>query len=228
MAKISLARKKELNQPDEFITLSAQALEYVKTNRKRIINYTCIVLALILGYSLYLYYVKTTEDKALFHLTQDMEWYEKATQANADAVSLEEIRKKSDVFFDSYSGTAASMLARAHYASLFFDKGDYAEAAKRYTELLGSARKDESMINLTLCALGQAQEALNKQDEAVRNYETIIQSSCPVKKDEALFHLGTIYENKGDSEKSKRSYTRIVNDFPDSMYKDIAQDKISG
>mgnify|MGYP003609468835 FL=1 len=228
MAKISLARKKELNQPDEFITVSNQALEYIKTNRKRIINYTCIVLALVLGYSLYLYYVKTKEDKAFLHFTQDVEWYEKATQASPDAVSLEEIRKKSDAFFDSYSGTAASMLARAHYAGLFFSKGDYAEAAKRYTELLGSARKDESMINLTLCALAQSQEALNKQDEAIRNYETIIQSACPVKKDEALFHLGLIYENKGDSEKSKRSFTRIVNDFPDSIYKDIAQSKISG
>ncbi len=228
MAKISLARKKELNQPDEFITVSNRALDYVKANRKKITQIVCIVLALVLGYTLYLYYVKTKEDKAFFQLTQDIQWYEKATQANADAVSLEDIRKKSDAFFDSYKGTAASMLARAHYAGLFYKKGDYSEAVKRYTELLGSARRDEGMINLTLCALGQSHEAMNNQDEAIRNYETIIESSCPLKKDEALFHMGLIYEAKGDAEKSKRSFTRIVNEFPESIYLDIARDKTAG
>jgi len=227
MAKVSLARKKELNQPDEFITMSNRALEYVKTNRKKIMNSVCIVLALVLCYSLYLFYTKTQEDKAFFQLAQDMAWYEKATTESADAVSLEDIKKKSDAFFDSYSGTSASMLARANYAQLFFKKGDYSEAVKRYTELLGNVRRDEGLINLALCALGQSYEALNKPEEAMRNFETLIESSCPLKKDEALFHMGLIYEKKGDSEKSKRSFSRIVNEFPDSIYKEIAKDKIS-
>lgn len=93
--------------------------------------------------------------------------------------------------------------------------------------MLGNVRRDEGLINLALCALGQSYEALNKPEEAMRNFETLIDSSCPLKKDEALFHMGLIHEKKGDSEKSKRSFSRIVNEFPDSIYKEIAKDKIS-
>lgn len=227
MANISLERKKELNRPDEFITMSNKALEYIKANRKKIINGVCVALAVVIGYSLYLFYSKTQEDKAFYQLSQDMAWYEKATQQSADAVSLEEIKKKSDAFFDDYSGTSASMLARANYAQLFFRKGDYNEAVKRYTELLGNVRRDEGLINLALCALGQSYKALNKPEEAIRNFETLVDSSCPLKKDEALFNMGLIYESKGDTEKSRKAFSRIVDEFPDSMFKDMAKDKIS-
>jgi tetratricopeptide (TPR) repeat protein len=228
MAKISLERKKELSQPDEFITTSHKVFEYVKANQKKIINIATVILVIVLGYSLYLYYSKTKEDKAFFQLSQDMAWYEKATQANPDAVSLEEIKKKSDTFFDSYKRTSAAMLARAKYAQLYFSKGDYSGAAKLYTELLPSARKDDGLINITLCALGQSYEAMNKPEEAMRNFETVVESSCPLKKDEALFHMGLLYEKKGDAEKSKRAFNRVVSEFPDSMYKDLAKEKIAG
>ena len=46
--------------------------------------------------------------------------------------------------------------------------------------------------------------------------------------DEALFNLGRIYHTLGNPEKSKASYEKIVSDHPDSIYIELAKDKVAG
>lgn len=228
MAKVTLARKKELSQPDEFITLSNRMLTYVRTNKKKIINTVTVVLIAVVGFAAYSYYVSQREEKAFIHLSKDMDWLEKSAKENPEAVSLEEVQKKRDVFLKSYSGTSASLLARASYAQLLFERGDYEGAVELYTVLVRNARQNDALRNIAFCALGESYEALNKPEQALENFKAILAGSNSLKKDEALFHMGMIYEAKGDSENSKKSFSRIVTEFPDSMYTDIARDKTAG
>ena len=47
-------------------------------------------------------------------------------------------------------------------------------------------------------------------------------------KDEALYHLGRLYNKLGQPEKSKAAYQKILSDYPDFIYIDIVKEQLSG
>ena len=49
-----------------------------------------------------------------------------------------------------------------------------------------------------------------------------------VMKDQAFFNLGRIYESNGKMKLMKDAFGRIVSDYPDSMYFELAREKVSG
>jgi tetratricopeptide (TPR) repeat protein len=226
MGNVSLERKKELQEPDEFIVLVSRVVEYAKANQKSIINGICTILIFVLVLGGYKFYSQTKEDKASIQFSNDIMWYDKETRANKDAVSLQAIKDKADSFFKYYSRTAVAPLALARYAGLLFEKGNYADALAYYTKLLRSVNGDAVMKNMALCSIGQCHEAMNNPDQAVAVYEKVIAGKSDVRKDEALFHLAAIYESKGDKTKSRDAFAKITTDYPESLYKDLAKEKI--
>jgi hypothetical protein len=47
-------------------------------------------------------------------------------------------------------------------------------------------------------------------------------------KDLSLYNLASVYEKMGDREKSKAAFARIAAEFPNSIYVEIAKEKILG
>lgn len=228
MANISLARKKELNEPDEFIAQSNRALTYARQNKGTITGIIVAALFLVIMAAGFQYYSQTRETKAFALYASDMDWYETAKTNNEKAPSLKEIRERGDSFIAAYSGTAAAMLARAKYAGIYFEEKDYSAAAKLYEALLSDVDHDTALKNITLCALAQCYEAMNDNEQAVARYQAILSGDNEIKKDEALFHLARIYAANGEKEKSLAAYARIADEFNDSMYVDMAREKING
>lgn len=227
MAKVSLVRKKELNEPDEFITFTHKALMYARQNQTMITSVMCGILVLIFSVAGFQYYSQIKAKKAFIQLSSDVTWYENETQKNKDAVSLQMIKEKETDFLKTYSGTSAAILARAQYAGIYFEQKDYNSAVVLYEKLLSDAGSDEVLRNISLCALAQCYEALGKTDLAIANFEKIVSGNNDIKKDEALFHLGLIYEKTNDMVKSKEKFTQLANEFENSMFIEIAKDKIN-
>jgi predicted negative regulator of RcsB-dependent stress response len=228
MANVSLARKKELNEPDEFITMSNKALEYARQNRNTIIGVIAGAVILMIMVAGFQYYAQNRESRAFTRYAEDMRWYESAIGDSDGQPPLSEIRQRADGFFKDFSGTAAAMLARARYAGIYFDEKDFGAAAGLYEGLLSDVDHDPALKNIALCALAQCYQAMKENDRAVTRYEEVLAGTNAIKKDEALFHLGMIYAEKGDAEKSQAAYARIVNEFSDSMYIDMARERIQG
>jgi TolA-binding protein len=47
-------------------------------------------------------------------------------------------------------------------------------------------------------------------------------------KDEALFNLGRLYAAMGENEKSTAAFKKIVSDYTDSIYIELARERVSG
>ncbi|MCP3892676.1 MAG: tetratricopeptide repeat protein, partial [Desulfobacteraceae bacterium] len=77
-----------------------------------------------------------------------------------------------------------------------------------------------------LSALGRTCLSLDNLKEAKEFFEKIIKRKDALLKDEALFNLAMIAENAGDNDASHDFYKKIVADYPDSMYKSLAQYKL--
>ncbi|GAB6095798.1 hypothetical protein JCM14469_20510 [Desulfatiferula olefinivorans] len=226
MANVSLARKKELNEPDEFITMSNKALEYARQNRSTIIGVVAGAVVLVIMIAGFQYYSQNRESRAFARYAEDMTWYETAREGSDGKPSLEEIGRRADAFLKDFSGTAAAMPARARYAAMYYDEKDYAASAQLYEALLSDVDHDPALKNITLCALAQCYQAMKEHDRAIARYEDILDGADAIKKDEALFHLGLLYAEKGDGQKSRDAFERLVTDFADSMYVDVARERI--
>lgn len=224
MAKVSLARKKELREPDEFINMSNRAWSYARENKNTIMTVISVAVACIFLIAGYQIYSQFNNKKAFARYARDMEWYDQAKKDEKGAVPLEAVKEHADGFLKKYGGTPAGTLAKSTYAGIYFQEGDYSSASKLYESMLSDVG-DPGLKNITQCALAHSYEAAGDTDKAVASYQGIISSSNEIKKDEALFHLGLIYEQRGDSEKSREYYGQIVKDFSTSMYADIAREK---
>jgi tetratricopeptide (TPR) repeat protein len=47
-------------------------------------------------------------------------------------------------------------------------------------------------------------------------------------RDEALYHLGRLYNKLGENEKSREAYNKILTDHQDFIYIDLVKERMSG
>ncbi len=126
-----------------------------------------------------------------------------------------------------YPNTRAGIVARFHEASILAGLGKYAEAEKQYQEVIdrGSGTIYASTGRL---GLADAQIAQGKYDSAIEIYTELSRdpnSQIPV--DSVLMQLGRAYSGAGRREEAARTFDRIVQEFPQSVYLTDAQQALA-
>lgn len=119
---------------------------------------------------------------------------------------------------DSYPGTDAGIAARYHAASILAELGRLNEAEQRYQEV---ADKAGSRIYGRTAKLGMAdvQVAQGKFDPAITTYQALsTDSSSQLPLDGVLMQLGRAYMKAGKKTEAARAFTRVVDEFPQSLY----------
>jgi TolA-binding protein len=119
---------------------------------------------------------------------------------------------------DAYPKTDAGIAARYYAASALASLGRFAEAEQRYQEVVDWAG---SRIYGRTARLGlaDAQAAQQKFDSAItiyRELSTDTNSHIPV--DGVLMALGRTYRQAGRADEAARAFSRIVDEFPQSVY----------
>jgi len=119
---------------------------------------------------------------------------------------------------DAYPGTDAGIAARYHAASILADLGRLAEAEQRYQEV---ADKAGNSIYGRTAKLGMAdtQVAQGKFDPAIKSYQELsTDSKSHLPLDGVLMQLGRAYLKAGKRAEATRAFTRVVDEFPQSLY----------
>jgi TolA-binding protein len=119
---------------------------------------------------------------------------------------------------NAYPSTDAGVAARYHEAGTLASLGRFAEAQQRYQEVVDKAG---SRIYARTARLGlaQTQVAQGKYDDAIRIYQqlsTDTTSQIPV--DGVLMELGRAYMKAGKKSEATHAFTRVVEEFPQSLY----------
>jgi len=119
---------------------------------------------------------------------------------------------------DKYPNTTAGLVARFHLAGVLAALGQYPEAEQRYQEVIG---KGNNTIYGRTAKLGLAdtQVAQGKYEPAINAYTELSRdtaSQIPV--DSVLMQLGRAYVLAGRKEEAARTFDRIIQEFPQSVY----------
>jgi tetratricopeptide (TPR) repeat protein len=79
-----------------------------------------------------------------------------------------------------------------------------------------------------LKSLGYTSEGLKDYAGAAGYFETALAVGDKRLLDDVLFELGDIYARLGEKEKSAEAFKRILSDHKDSVYLELARERVSG
>jgi TolA-binding protein len=130
---------------------------------------------------------------------------------------------------DAYPDSDAGITARYRLAASLAELGRFPEAEQRYQEVIQKAGTKSVYRYTARLGVGEAQLAQGKGDAAVatfRDLSTDANSNLPV--DGILMQLGRAALVAGKKEDATRAFTRVVDEFPQSLYASEAKEKLAG
>lgn len=119
---------------------------------------------------------------------------------------------------DQFPNTDAGVTARYHAAGILASLGRYAEAEQRYQEVVDKAGRRIYGRTARL-GLADAQVAQGKFDPAIKLYQDLsTDSSSQLPIDGVLMQLGRAFAKAGKKDDAVRTFNRVVEEFPQSLY----------
>ncbi len=227
-SRVSLARKKELEKPDEFLIFSKRLIEAALKYQKELFTAAGAILIIFFVVIGFLYYSDVNEEKAFKKLNDIMTEYGSLLKGDDPQKAFKAANKDFEALIQTYPGTVAGGLGRIHYGDICYRTGNYEKAITLLESALDDFDEPSSFRNLIVNGLGHSHAAKNNTKEAVKYFKLIADGSSPVLKDEALFNLGRLYAEAGEKDKSVAAYKKLAENFEDSIYVDIIKEKISG
>ncbi len=228
MAKKKIGRK-QLKQPDEFITLTGKAIQWGQKHTRKI-GFTAIalvgVLLAIVGYR-YVDNKKEIRGFALLNQARAKYAAEMEKAGNPEKV-YEAVRADYQKIVNDFSGKSAGRIARKKLGDICFDAKQYDRAIELYEKSLVDFKKEPFYQSVILNDLAYACEA-NKNDEAaMRYFKEIIETPGALSKDQAMFHLAEYYEKQEKIDRARELYKKINDEYAESIYIDLIKEKLAG
>ena len=227
MAAIKKSRKELLKKPDEFMTFTGKVIRLVSDNQKPISYALCAVVAVVLVIFGYRFFAQRAEAKAFSMLAQTLAKYETHKKATSADEAYRNVSEEFQGIVEKYGGNAGGKLARASYANICYNAGDYKKAIELYKRSLNDFKDHPMVYNLILSGLGYAYQQMGDNPNAAMYFEKVASATDSNKRDEALFNLGMLYEKLGDTDKSHQAFKQFLSSYPNSMYFDIVEEKLS-
>jgi TolA-binding protein len=130
---------------------------------------------------------------------------------------------------DAYPDSDAGITARYRLAASLAELGRHAEAEQRYQEVVQKAGTKNIYHHTARLGVGEEQLAQGKGDAALgtfRELSTDTNSNLPV--DSVLMQVGRAALVAGKKDDATRAFTRVVDEFPQSLYASEAKEKLAG
>ncbi len=227
MAAPKKSRKELLKKTDEFITFTGKLIRFIADYQKQIFYILCAVVAVALVIIGYQFFAQRSEAKAFSMLEKTMAKYEARKKATSADEAYRNVSGEFQRIVEKYGGNAAGKLARVSYANISYNAGDYQKAIELYKPALNDFKDHPLVYNFILSGLGYAYQQMGEDRNAAMYFEKVASTDSSIR-DEALFNLGLLYESLGDRNKSYQAFQQILSNFPNSMYFDIVEEKLSG
>ncbi|MFC1829855.1 tol-pal system YbgF family protein [Thermodesulfobacteriota bacterium] len=226
--RVSRSRKRELETPDEFITLSTRIIDFVTEHKDKMIIGVGIVIALIVGFVGKQYYSERAENRAFTLLEKNMVKYQVMSRTKGPEEAYIGVEKDFQQMLDKYSGRDGGKIARVIFANICFNGGNYDRAIRLYETSLEGFDEIPFIKNMILNSLGHAHEKKKDYQAAAKYFEMIVQETDSVMKSDALFNLGVLYAEMGLEDKSTAAFKEIVSNHSDAIYYEIVKERLAG
>ena len=224
--RISRARKRDLEKPDEFISITATVIQTLNQYRTPLAIGLVVVVASLAVFSAVRFFGNRAENRAFERLSATLETYQEAVRETTPRQALEQVKSSFEDFLAEEARREGGRLGRLVYADLNYRAGLYDVAVAHYEQALEALPPDHFAYGNALSGLGYALIGAGKDEAAAECFQNIVNSSHPQLKADALFQLGRIYGKQGEAAKQKEAYQRLLEEAPTYIYADLIRQKV--
>ena len=228
MAKKKMTRKELLKEPDEFITTTGRLISFGVEYRTQLLIGTGVIFVLLLLFALTRFMSARADNRSFTALNQVMAKYEAGKAGKSDVDRLNAIKTDFNDFLNQFGKKGAGRIGRMIFAGISQEGGDLDTAANLYTQALKDFEGNPFYLNLIRTSLGQVYAAKNDAAQSAAQLEAAVSKTASPLADTALFDLALQAEAEGQKEKALSYFKRISEEFPDSMFKEIVKERITG
>ena len=207
MAEQRLSRK-EIRQPDQFVSLSVQIAVWIKAHTVFLmygVGIVAVAATLMTGWWAWQKHREQQADTALYEAKKFMR-----TPSNR-STAVEQLQK----LVNDYGGTAAAAWAYWHLGHLYFEGENYPAALTAYKQAQQRLSKADQPLIVALVTLdvAYAQEASGACDpDAITGFESVLQLPAHWLRGEAYLGIGRCHEKTGISRQAIAIYERALSD----------------
>lgn len=210
-------RRKELRQPDEFVTLSRRVGDWARANQTAVQVGAAAFLALVLLVAGVRWYVESRDEAAADAFYGAMELF-KREQWNEAQTSFTELA-------DDYGSTSYGVLAQLYAGRAALNADKPADAIPLLRAYIGDA-PDAALEQLARVSLARALEATGDGAAAREELERAIALQGPAGP-EATILLARLEEANGAKDKAIELYQKYLADEPDGASADLARMRLT-
>ena len=148
------------------------------------------------------------------------------------SVKEEELSKKSAAPSYSASSGVISDISMDEYQSRYedardaFESRNYQQAIQLFESLL-AASANHPLADNAQYWIGESQFMLRQYDAAILSFEKVFTFPKSNKNADAQYKLGLCYVMKGDKTKAREEFQRVIDNYPNSRYAELARKKMA-
>ena len=219
--------RKDLKQPDEFVTFWGRVFEFVMQHRlKFLLGLAGVVVVVLLIYA-GVSHLKNREEKASDLLGKAQAVLRDTTvPAGVEGMTPEiplpgpdtETKDKAvtllEELVDEYGGTHAGQQARILLGDIYFKRGDFDSAVNVYKDFQEGKSEPSVLEALALEGLAYSLEAKGDVAEALVCYEKLSRSDLSHVQGWAWLGQARCHEKQEQLEKALEAYRKLLSDYP--------------
>lgn len=207
--------KKELKE-DKLVTIYMQAQRWLEEYSKYIIGGIAAILIIVLIGVFYSNSLKTAEMESSSTLSQATNAYERGDYETAASILSNLV--------DQSGNTRSGKLARLYLANSLFQTGKYYEAEEQYRKFAGKFRGDEHILSAAAAGIAACMEQRQEYESAARQYEKVAKKyKGSIFAPRYLLRAARCYQLAEKTNLAKQTYSRLIEEYPESTEKEEAQ-----
>ena len=223
-----VTRKQLLKEPDEFITTTGRIIRWGRQYARQVAYAAGALLLFLVVITGYRYFSNNAENRAFSMLDQAVSNYEGKKTDMDVLTAYEGVKEDFEYIIRKYDNTEGGKLATVVFARISYDANNVDRAIQLYEAALAYFENNPTYQNFLWSGLGYAYEKKQDVRMAISCFEKIAGGEDPVVKDVALFNMGRLYHDLGDTAKSMQAYERLTTEHTDSIYYQLAMEKVAG
>jgi len=223
MAQTSVSRKKLLQEPDEFLSLSQRVWLWVHGHRdKALLAGGGILAAVLLGVSIKAYVEHSREKRAAALATA----VARLSQSAQGPVPVD-VRSELAGIAERYAGAPEAEVARYFQAGALAGSGESGQARQIYTSLASAETKSPEIATFSRIALAYLELGRGADEPALAAFETLLKTEgAAVPRAQIMLEIAGIHEKQGRAAEARRVYQELLAEHPDGSWAATAKERL--
>jgi tetratricopeptide (TPR) repeat protein len=240
--KIKITRK-QIKSPDEFLTLTARAIQWVEDHGPAIFTGLAAVAVVALIVAGVVSFLRYQDGKARNAMTDALAAYRapeeaaerqtkegEAPEGMTPAQAVESYRDaaaKFEAVHAQYANSDAGALALLYAGDAYYRVGDFAKSAANYEAFLAAKPNDPVLSPVAAEGLGYARESRGEFAKAAEAFEKTTGPTAKLSRPFGLLNAARCLAAAGDKAKAVALYEQFLQDYPDSSMKAAAAERLA-